>query len=500
MAASGVVSGSQATGLSEEAIARRYARRFPGYRLADYGRVALPPFRMQVRVLKITRKKLPILHEFILRTINVGLTHAGDIAGFLGLERTLVNTALTELATNGQVILAGAEGQRAHRLALTEQGRGALDSMTLEKLEEDIEVVWLDGLTRRLTAEIVFLQQDEVAKQGLTEISPYPRRNPDVEDFRGDLFREWKHKHPDFELIAILRVERIQHVFRDDVLLLTYAHDGEADHTSHKAQVGFVVGGHWSDDHAEAFRTSNADSCIPLVAEQVGNAVECSTLLEPRLAALITPNEDVSALREQTTVANQRIDAFNEQLRTTNSASQRRVLMQHLLFEQERRAQAEAQLSNIRVRLLDTYEHPPLLNDALSNAKERILIVSPWVRSGVVNESFVRKLEKALRRSVFVYVGYGIGRDDESGQDNAAVDALKRLEDRYDNLFLRNLGNTHAKILVCDSRYVVITSFNWLSFRSDQRREFRDERGFYAGIQSYIEETFDSYLSQFQGG
>jgi phosphatidylserine/phosphatidylglycerophosphate/cardiolipin synthase-like enzyme len=61
------------------------------------------------------------------------------------------------------------------------------------------------------------------------------------------------------------------------------------------------------------------------------------------------------------------------------------------------------------------------------------------------------------------------------------------------------LGDTHAKILISDRKFAISTSFNWLSFRGDRSRTFRDERGTIVYDAQKIDELFDSYMTRFQG-
>src|SRR5207249_1014792 len=125
---------------------------------------------------------------------------------------------------------------------------------------------------------------------------------------------------------------------------------------------------------------------------------------------------------------------------------------------------SEAALAKLPVRSLSVYEHPPILQKALTEAKERLMIISPWIRSSVVNKDFVTKLEALLQSQVDVYVGYGIG---DGRVDPGAVAKLKRLSERYKNFRFKDFGNTHAKLLLCDREFVCLGSFNWLSFRGD---------------------------------
>ena len=125
--------------------------------------------------------------------------------------------------------------------------------------------------------------------------------------------------------------------------------------------------------------------------------------------------------------------------------------------------------------------------------------MSPWIRTSVVDRQFLDLLEGALSRGVQVDIAYGL--DDEnrpSGSDQGALDSLHRLGQKYQLLRIHHLGDTHAKILVCDHKYVVVTSFNWLSFKGDPVMPFRDERGVMVLIADKVDEVYDSYLSRME--
>ena len=49
-------------------------------------------------------------------------------------------------------------------------------------------------------------------------------------------------------------------------------------------------------------------------------------------------------------------------------------------------------------RILSTYDHRPLLLDALDNAQNMVVIVSPWIKSGGMNNEILGRIERALQR------------------------------------------------------------------------------------------------------
>jgi phosphatidylserine/phosphatidylglycerophosphate/cardiolipin synthase-like enzyme len=152
------------------------------------------------------------------------------------------------------------------------------------------------------------------------------------------------------------------------------------------------------------------------------------------------------------------------------------------------------------VRGVETYEHPELLRHALRSATERLVLISPWLRSAVLDEELLADFAGALDRGVELYLGWGIGGDGATGRgaDAEALQSLGRLAEEHANFHFSRLGRTHAKILICDRRFMVVTSFNWLSFKGDPKRTFRDERGLLVSLAEQIDDQFDELISRFE--
>ncbi|MBI3723616.1 hypothetical protein HY251_06640 [bacterium] len=148
-------------------------------------------------------------------------------------------------------------------------------------------------------------------------------------------------------------------------------------------------------------------------------------------------------------------------------------------------AVAEAQQA-ARPAVLGTSEHREALRDAIFDARRELIVVSPWLRTAAVDPELVGWFRTALdrRRDLRVTIGYGIERDPKKGRDPAARDqeeALRRLQAVGDRargrLRVVEIGNTHEKLVVCDDRYVIITSFNFLSFNPRPGKGIRREMG-----------------------
>tara|TARA_B100000686_G_C16255257_1_gene696497 strand:- start:18 stop:539 length:522 start_codon:yes stop_codon:yes gene_type:complete len=121
---------------------------------------------------------------------------------------------------------------------------------------------------------------------------------------------------------------------------------------------------------------------------------------------------------------------------------------------------------------LSPYTYERVRNHALETAQDIVVILCGWATSYVVDVEFQRLLAKALKRGVNVYLGYGYQSDSEPGpQKKYEVEAEKNLmtlkewcvdQDPKGILVVKKFPN-HAKILICDTKYAVNGSFNWLS-------------------------------------
>nr|WP_255550974.1 phospholipase D-like domain-containing protein [Granulicella sp. dw_53] len=159
-----------------------------------------------------------------------------------------------------------------------------------------------------------------------------------------------------------------------------------------------------------------------------------------------------------------------------------------------------AEARSLPVRNLYVYDHPLLLRDALKTAKERLLIISPWIRGEVVDKDFLKDLENRLQAGVSVYIGHGITTNptrNPKSADAAAKTDLQKLATAYANLRFVRIGNTHAKVLIKDQEFAAITSFNWLSFRGDPNKTYRDEQGVLLQKTDLVNSKFDEVVQQF---
>lgn len=494
--------------VSIEQLAEKHSAQFPGYDLVSFFEAAFPVYRVTLRTSLLQERDVPILQEYILKMLEAGLSSPSEIAGWLGLPDAAVHAGAADLLRGDHVLqVPGAPGQ----LQLTGKGRKALETLKL-LLPQVISLTFdMDAITGTLEPRASGLvKRDTIRKMGLTPIPP-SRPQPSLENVEflavKNLVRALRESRPEKgpagDLIDVLEVERVYTEYRRMQVLVYQEVAGP--------NFDFLVMDrrHRMQDHEQALKRMerNGIRVVPgeahsEVREQPDSCLPSTDLEQARKSA--------AALAELR-LAEQQITQRLEAVRTEQDdalTAEDAVEAQTRVAELEERLRAlEEQKAQLLMesRTLATYEHRPLLEKALDEANESVIIVSPWLRRSGLDEDLMSRIEAALNRHVHIYIGYGITTEDNPANDrpqhdSSVVERLQKLQYDYpDQLSLTEFGNTHEKILVCDRRFFVVTSFNWLSFRGDPRRPLRQERGMYCAIPEQVDSFYVEQMTRFQG-
>jgi hypothetical protein len=485
-------------------VARRYARRRPGFTLIGYREVALPLWRLNLNVLTLARRDLPPIQEFVLRSMDAGLRSTPRIAGFLGLDAQIVVGSLSELLSADLIVALAKNADRDAAFALTEKGQTVVVDCKLTVPETRHYPMFFDGLLQRLVppGPVGGVRPRDLEALGLQEIPAFPADPPEASDLDlAQLVRLQEMlvggRDVPREFLEIQSIEgNRERQFKPSVALIYEAED------TGQRQVAFVVDGRMSEEHETAFAAAEGMRKLGVLEKIRTTAAPYEETIPEEVRALALSSEDVEVMRATTDSLRQRAEQAADQLTSVDGDEDvAGVLLAELEDVRARLAAAEATFEGIQVRQLEVYEHPDLLQAALTESQSRLLIVSPWIRAAVVNEKFIKAIESALGRGVEVFIGYGLGADDgASDRDRAAEESMLGLASRFETFRAKRLGDTHAKVLVVDEKFVVVTSFNWLSFKGDRNRAFRDERGLYVTLPETIQEVFASLSSQITAG
>lgn len=293
-------------------------------------------------------------------------------------------------------------------------------------------------------------------------------------------------------MLAIRSLENIKRLYIRAIALLFKS--AEAD----DRQIAFVVDGKLSRDHEMAFADSAgflrlAQSFRPEAAEREELATSAQTI-----DAVSAGRDD--AIHEATVAAEATAAEVAHALNLNEKSDERDALREQLRAAEQELSKLRDEARRIEVRNLYVLDHPPLLDDAMNNCRERLMIISPWIRADIVTKDFTQKLEQLLRNNVAVYIGYGIAevaKTKARAKDVAAIEGLRKLKDKYLNFCFVRFGNTHAKVLIKDHDFAAVTSFNWLSFKGDPNRPLRDEQGTLYQSREKVDQKFAELLPRF---
>jgi hypothetical protein len=495
---------------------RRYDNR-TGFDLVSCKEVGLPVYKITVQALTQLRKPIPPIEEYVLKAINASLSSEVDIAGFLGLERSIIRDAMINLRMSEDIDLIAPDDSLMQVWKLTKKGEGTLRDAKIIVPEERTFDINFDGLLRyprwygRLESRL--LKQKDLRDQGIIEIEPSPKKPPElsalklkdvdviIRQIEGASKAKFKQER---DLLALKAIERRQRFFQPALILIYKAKDSD------DVQVAFAIDGVLSNEHEAAFARAKGVKKLRLLEALRESAPQklAAEVLGHEFVAQ-APLQQVEALKEEVSAAQAQIEAQIEitrnTLERTEDKEEKLILEQQLKDAQQQieklQVKLDSLLAAVPMRWLEMYEHRPLLEQALQDSQERLMIISPWIRASSVDKRFIQQFENLLKRGVQVFIGYGLGENDDKKyqSDIQAQKNIQKLASQYkDNFRLKRLGDTHAKILISDVKFAVTTSFNWLSFKGDRDRTFRDERGTLVSDPQKIDELFDSYRSRFK--
>lgn len=467
--------------MTPEQLIRQLPTR-PGYRVADYVDVGLPVYRITARLFTQVQKKIATIDEFLLRLIRIGVQRTPEISEFLGLDQGFVDDAFSQLLIDDLLTLNSGTDRR-QRLSLTDKGVRALDAAETLVPEEKTYVIEYDALLRR----IVLLRREDLMsgfqsrKMGCKQIRPLLKRPLDagdlsIADLQKAVQATLSQRDAQRFVLAVNELYRKRLYFLPAIAIVYRSLDGV------EIQVAFIVDGKPSLEHDEAFAKLDGVRLLGIDSDLARNGSDTIIVSD-------VLKEAESVRKEPDAVPPKKLASSS----TTLVEPQEPSPFQHLSNEQNN------DLEQRGVALLSVHDHRPLLDYALRFAKHRLAIVCPFLHESVVNEAFERQMEMLLRKGVRVSVGYGMPDHENRTPSKAHLNVIQKFDEiarRSRQLRVAKV-DSHAKLLLLDTTFFVIGSFNWLSFHGDPDRPFRDEQSVLVSIPNMIERKYQELTNSF---
>ena len=151
-------------------------------------------------------------------------------------------------------------------------------------------------------------------------------------------------------------------------------------------------------------------------------------------------------------------------------------------------------------------QHYEFLKCLLSNVEHSLSIISPWIRSSIVNDDFINKVKEIVNNDKVINICFGYHK-----RKNNSLQDIKRIvttdnfgtkldEDIYaiselykilkDNLQYK--APIHTKALIIDNKIMTIGSHNWLS-NSGGHKASKDELSYVIDDQGAIQYVMEKY-------
>lgn len=492
-----------------EKVAKRFSHR-PGCRFVGAQEVGIAVYVMDLRVIVLEPREIPPIDEFLLRGLRLAVERESELSSFLGLDRRTVRNRLTELY-RAELIAPIPESEKDDPCCrLTLKGTSVTDSLQRSELTEITvpDVVFHGFLRRPILVDKNQLLRPRDLVDGIGAIPPMPSRYPAPDEIKLNeltevVKRQWsqKRKGKAPELVNVRSILKNVRTMYLPAVMLQYELLGKA----RRQQVAFAVDGLLQEDYEKAFAKDGPQRVPDLLVQKCKTTAELAAdVLPPHVVRSLGSLKEADELVEQLDRASAEVERKESILDAEDRADTRLLLREELEKEKVRRKELEERVAQIKVISLKTHDCRHVLTTTLRDVKQRLVILSAFLSSDVVDRQFVETLEAALKREVQVWIGYGMGnqggRDQERTQRGDWKDAeraLRTLSNKYPTLMqVRDFGNTHEKILIRDSDFIVTGSFNWLSFRP-KGKKVRFEDAAQIKIPDYVEQKFQEIVARF---
>ncbi|HEY0024429.1 MAG TPA: phospholipase D-like domain-containing protein [Longimicrobium sp.] len=482
----------------------RLAAELPDYRPLPAYRAALPFHDCTVEIRLLARQSLSAVEQVVLRCVGESVDTVEAMGLVLGIGPELLSDAVENLLAADLVDPLPGEGEGGTRFRLTDRGTTALVEECFYRPEVIPFRLLVDAVTGELqpTNRTIYVGEDVARADGL-HILPVHVGSPGPADLAPEALervlaetrRYEPRRAPEGRLYDVTAVVSATRTYLPcDVVAF------DAPDQSHVEFRVFERGARRERHErvlAEMFPRYQ-ERILPLTRH-----FEVSPPAIP-LEPLYRHADAAQAAVEGLTAAAGQVD---EQLRSAEreaaaapDVSETRQQVASLTAELARiRAELEkAERERDSVRRIDMGEHRRLLLEGLRTASKRVIIISPWIRPQAFNGEFRQAVARAVRRGAHVVIGWGYPEDLNAYKREQTESLIRRMRDEAKGgrgrLDIVEHGNTHEKVLIVDHEFMIVTSFNWLSFRGEWGQ--REEAGIYHRIRAEIDRAAAVYLDR----
>ena len=476
---------------------------FTGCKVAFVYQMCWPAFILNVDVAVLTAHDVTATAFFILRLANQGVTQIRELSFLLGLPDNMVLLPVAELAGDGLLERIGGESFR-----ITSEGRKLIEQAghTMQPQTKTLQVPY-NPITRTIIDSDITNLTDiaAVRKEGFFVIPDQGDRpllgDLNIEEVRRYAQNQFLTNTPDEEITGVVAIhEQSGQVvrYRNDIFVV-----GLSEEHSRRRIFAVYCGDAFLPMESSVLQRLWDEGRNDIVPDEYRDPDgqhqswlpwEQSTRISADEIRLLDELEQNDAAIARMTQA---IAAAETNRQATQDLTVHEQLGMHITELEGQRDQLASRMSeNAKrlhrqtdgtTRLISTEEHRPLLLKSIDQAMWELTLVSAWVRPEAFDAELRERLSQALTRGVSVRIAWGLGtrRGSEAIRNRnigeAAIRALQQsLPQHAQERLVTKRTETHEKFVICDDRFCVWGSFNWLSYRGQLDSGYRRETSFYS--------------------
>ncbi|RUL49912.1 phospholipase D-like domain-containing protein [Lysinibacillus antri] len=477
-----------------EKLAEKYKDSVPDGKLVKYVYAAFPVYKVHLNITLLKKKEIGIVEEFVLKLLDINIDEIEKMSNILGIETRLITDSIALLFKDDLVVLLN------ERPKITDKGKEVLRNSKLIVPEQVSFHFLIDGFTGKALPHKASFSAKEVRKKDFHVLLP-DKEIPNLNEISfNDVARLLKKHKSEFledtfngDLISINNIEKSYTMYKKRSLLVFLDKNNNLD-----VKVFDGLDREVEYENILLKMQEAGISQIPFDKKDIIDQDDAHNDLTQLITDEVIKQAEANITENKTTqlkesAVNRLILEHENLLKNPDDLPEEEVYSK----TQEIKI-LKKQLDDIKLRkenstrFIETYEHRSILINALKKAKKMVIILSPWIRFSGFDNELQNEIINSLKRGIRVIIGYGIDEKDDS--DPRAIEKLNHMKKQSygKKMIFKKLGNTHEKVLLVDGEYVVITSFNWLSFRGNPNWGFRQESGIYTENEETINQVIIS--------
>lgn len=412
-----------------ELLNHQYSDFYNGYYMYDVREIDYPIYRTKILFEYIKVQEIHLIIIAVLKTIRFlesvkNIDIYSQLQQITQLDKDILNSILAEITTKGYL--------KQDNLKLSTNGKEILEKEKELIIEKKSDYLNIDGIFGTVLLDNGKINSnDKKARDGAIEFKPYVKSRPRI---------EWLDE--DFSDNKTLRQVLIENLQTDEIDVTNIL-----EIAPNKFFKRYVCLFYKDTEENEKFLVLNRNYEIDdeatelfdrLMSEQKFTSENISLKCKPLL-------EDSEKKFEKSTP-----NVIKEKVKPVE------------------------QVSITDGKTIEVDEHKKYFIYVLENAKSSIYIQSPWINWRTL-QIYKNHIQNAVKRGVKVTIKYGMkprNRFDKAGIDEDSKQFFNSLDEHIFRLIKRD---DHSKIVICDEDFMIMGSFNWLSFGGGNEKDARGE-------------------------